>query len=241
MDKMQVSLKDLVKNFSGYSYHMKKNIEIVNSGIDHWSLNFCFTEKEISKEEAYFIKDKLNKRGLIISKELMNKELMETEGFKYVGKFPYMKREESKEFYKAPIYDDIEILSVTEHPMVFKDFLKVFSNVRSLDPYQVESLFKTENLSVDNHFFVAYASDTPVGILYAISYGNDAFIVEVSVKESHRDSGILNAMAKYAKEYAIGKGIFNFHSVPTSEFSTKVMYEHGYKTIGSYHFWQNSE
>ena len=241
MDKIKNSFKDLSKNFTGYSYHMKKNTEIINTGIDHWSLNFCFIEGNLDQDQLNFIDNKINKKSLIISKEVVHKELMQKENFKYLGKFPYMKREESKEFYKAPVYDDIEILSVTDYPMVIKDFIKVFSEIRKLDENEVMSLFKIDQLSINNHFFVAYASDTPVGAFYAISYGEDAVVVEVSVKESHRNSGVLNAMAKYAKEYAIRNNLFNFYSIATSKFSAKVMESHGYRIMGFYHLWQNLE
>lgn len=239
MDIVRNSFKDFSKIFLDSSFHMKNGIEVFKTEVDHWSMNFCFIGGEVTGEGLTFIKEKLDVNSLIFCKSSISKELKDVQGIHYIGEFPYMERKESRESYYAPFYDDIEILTVREYPGAFKDFVKVFSEIRGLDESYLMSKINMSSLTTNNFFFVAYISNIPVGIFYAISYGENAFIVEASVKENYRNSGILTAMAKSAKEEAIKHGIYNFYTIPTSDFSIKVINEQGYNKIGSYHIWQN--
>lgn len=239
MDIVKESFKRFTQNFIGSSFHMTNNVSIYKSGIDHWSMNYCFVDGEISDKDLNFIKEKFDVSGILFSKEKIDDHILEIESFHPVGPFPLMLREEVPDFYTAPVYDDMEILTVREYPMIFSDFLDVFCDIRNLNSDEIKQKINIDSLTKENHFFVAYMSDNPVGIFYAISNDFDAFIIDASVKESYRNTGVLNAMAKKAKEEALKNEILNFYSIPTSDFSVRVMDDQGYKTIGAYHFWQN--
>jgi len=218
---------------------MTPNVEIYKSGIDHWSMNFCFVSNELENSDIDFIRNKLDINSVIISSKNFDEKIWELDDIVSLGEFPFMLREEIPDFYKAPFYDDMEILSVAEYPMIFTDFIQVFSEVRGIEEKDIINMIDVENLKQNNHFFVSYMSDIPVGIFYAISNEDSAFIIDASVKESHRNTGILNAMAKKAKEEALSKEIFNFYSIPTSEFSVRVMNDQGYNLVGTFCLWQN--
>lgn len=239
MEIMANSFKQFTEMFNGASFHINNNVSIYKSGIDHWSMNFCFVSNEIVDSDIDFIKNKFDINGIIFSSTNFNEDILKIETLRPIGKFPIMLREEIPDFYKAPVYDDIEILSVSDYPMIFGDFIDVFSSVRGIEKDYINNKINIDNLKNNNHFFVAYMSDIPVGSFYAISNNEDAFTLDVSVKENYRNTGILNAMAKKAKEEALKKDIFNFYSIPTSEFSVRVMNDQGYKMIGSCFLWQN--
>jgi hypothetical protein len=192
----------------------------------------------LSFSDKDFLENKLDVNSMIFSKHYLDDEFLNSKNISYVGQYPFMLREEVPDFYKAPNYDDLEILSVEDYPMVIEDYIKIFSEARGMEKSVVKGFFDIQKLKNNNHFFVAYLSDNPAGIFYAISYEENAFVMEVSIKDQYKNSGILTAMAKAAKESALKKDILNFYSIPTSEFSVKVMTEQGYKVIGSYHVWR---
>lgn len=239
MDIVTNSFKQFTEIFNGASFHINNNVSIYKSGIDHWSMNFCFVSNYISDIDIDFIQNKFNINGTVFSSSNFNDEILRIEGLKPLGKFPIMLREEVPDFYKAPTYDDMEILSVSDYPMIFNDFVQVFCEIRGIDKKSFYNKINIDNLTNNNHFFVAYMSDIPVGTFYAISSNEDAFVLDASVKENYRNTGILNAMAKKAKEEALTKEIFNFYSIPTSEFSVRVMNDQGYKLTGTCFLWQN--
>lgn len=236
MEIVKKSFKEFTENFKGSSFHFRNNVQIMKSNINKISCNFCFLENEILDDDINFIKDKLDIDSIIISKKQFNLSL---DNIYYIGEIPLMKREEIPDFYKAPHYDDIEILSVRDYPMIIKDYVEVFANIRGLEKDYVDSIFNYEGLKNNNHFFVAYLSENPAGIFHAVSYEDNAFIVGTGVKNQYRNSGLLTAMAKYAKESALNLEIYDFYALPTSEFSVRVMNDQGYKMIDSYHIWQN--
>lgn len=220
---------------------MNKNVEIYKSGIDNVSMNFCFVKDYIEESDVDFINNKFNINGFIITSNNFHPDIYLVENLNPIGKFLLMLREEVPDFYRAPFYDDIEILSVEEYPMIFTDFIKVFSEVRGLDEEEVTRSIDIENLKLNNHFFVAYMSDIPVGTLYAISNQDNGFVIDASVKENYRNTGILNAMAKKAKEAVLFKEIFNFYAIPTSDFSLRVMNDMGFRPINVLFLWQKSK
>jgi hypothetical protein len=237
-DIVKDSFRQHISNFTGASFHIRKNVEIMKSGLDHYSCNFCFVGSELSSSDKDFIKDKLNTDAIIFSKHNIKDDLSDFKKNYYLGKYPFMLRQEVPDFYKAPNYDDLEILSVEEYPMIIEDYIKIFSESRGMEKDVIKKSFSIERLKNNNHFFVAYLSDNPAGIFYAISYGENAFVMETFIKDQYKNSGLLTAMAKAAKEYALKKNMINFYAIPTSEFSVKVMGEQGYKVIGSYHMWR---
>lgn len=239
-DIVKDSFRQHISNFTGASFHIRKNVEIMKSGLNHYSCNFCFVGSELSSSDKDFIKDKLNTDAMIFSKHDINDDLLNFKKNYYLGKYPFMLRQEVPDFYKAPNYDDLEILSVEEYPMIIEDYIKIFGDARGIEKDVVKKSFNIERLKNNNHFFVAYLSDNPAGIFYAISHGEDAFVMEVFTKDQYKNSGLLTAMAKTAKEHALKKDVLNFYAIPTSEFSIKVMSDQGYKTIGFYHIWKSS-
>lgn len=241
MNIVKDSFKEFTENFIGSSFHMSNNVSIYKSGIDHWSMNFCFINGTVEDKELEFIEKKFDVPGTLFSINNKNNDLIDIDSMTFVGDFPFMLREEVPDFYKAPVYDDMEILSVSDYPMSFVDFVEVFCEIRKIDKDKTMNMIKKEQLKNNNHFFVAYMNDSPVGAFHAISHGENAFIMDALVKENYRNTGVLNAMAKKAKEEALRKEIFNFYSIPTSEFSVRVMNDQGYKPIGMYYLWQNSK
>lgn len=237
MEIVKKSLKQFTENFVGSSFHMTQNVSIYKSGVDYWSMNFCFIEEGLKEKEIDFIKNKLDLQSVVISEKNIKEMLIEDDNFYFIAEIPLMIREEVPDFYKSPHYDDMEILAVSDYPMIFPDFIKVFAEVRDLDEEYLKNLINIENLTKNNHFFVAYMSEIPVGIFYAVSFDDNAFIIDASVKESYRNTGILNAMAKKAKEEALSREIFNFYSIPSSEFSVRVMNDQGYKPLKNYYVW----
>lgn len=241
MDIVTKSFKEFSELFTSSSFHMRKNVSIMKTGIDHWSMNFCIINGDLEQADIDFIKNKFDVPGILLSAYQSDDRLWSIESLKPGEEFPFMKREEVPDFYKAPFYDDIEVLSVSEYPMIFSDFISMFCQIRSLDEETVMNKINIDKLKNNHHFFVAYMSDNPVGIFHAISDNEDAFIIESSVKENYRNTGVLNVMAKKAKEYALSRDLYNFYAIPTSEFSVKVMKEMGYYLIGTYHIWQNTK
>lgn len=239
MDIVTQSFKQFTELFTTSSFHMTQNVSIMKTGINHWSMNYCIINGPLENKDIEFIKNKFDVSGLLFSTYRILEEVSSIETVYPIAEFPFMLREEVPDFYKAPVYDDMEILSVSEYPLIFEDFIDVFCVTRELKKEEVKSKINIENLKNNNHFFVAYMSDIPVGIFYAISYEDNAFILSASVKENYRNTGILNAMAKKAKEEALKLDIYNFYALPTSEFSVRVMKDQGYKMIGSYYVWQN--
>jgi len=220
---------------------MTPNVEIYKSGIDNVSMNFCFVNNYIEESDINFINNKFDLNGFIFTSNNFHPDIFLIENLTPIGKFTLMMREEVPDFYRAPFYDDIEILSVEEYPMIFTDFIKVFSEVRGLDKEEITKSIDIENLKLNNHFFVAYMSDIPVGTLYAISNEDNAFVIDASVKENYRNTGILNALAKKAKEVVLSKEIFNFYAIPTSDFSLRVMNDMGFQVIDITFLWQKSK
>jgi N-acetylglutamate synthase-like GNAT family acetyltransferase len=236
VDIVKEAIKQNVENFLESSFHVTKNIEIMKTNINNLSCNFCFINSSPSDQDIDFIKNKLNINAIILSKEYFN---LDIDGVSYISEIPLMKREEVPDFYKAPHYDNLEILNVKDYPGAIKDYVEIFAKVRGMEKDDIDKIFNYEGLKDNNHFFVAYLSENPAGFFHAINYGDSAFIMGTGVKNQYRNSGLLTAMAKSAKEYALNIGIYNFYALPTSEFSIRVMNDQGYKNIDSYHVWQN--
>lgn len=232
--------KEFVSIFKGASFHITPNVSIFKTGIDHWSLNFCFIKNQIEQKDIEFIRKKLDGPGLIFCQYNFSEEIFNVGQILYLGNFPLVKREEFPDFYKAPSYDDITILSVRHSPMIFDDFIDFFSNVRSIDKKETLDLINMDNLNINNHFFVAYMGDKVVGIFYFIRKEDTYFVIDSSIREDYENTGVYVAMLRAAKEEALKNEIFNYYSILTSDFSIRTAVNEGYELKNPYNIWKKS-
>lgn len=231
------SYTENTKNFSNHSFHFKNGVHILNSGTQEVSNNIAIINDEYF--DAKFIKEKLVIPGIIYSQSYnVSVDLLEvfTDKLNYLGQFPIMQRTETDLYYSAPHYDNIKIENSHYSEKVIKDFNNFLLEKKEIKEELIKNYDK-ENI----HIFMCYMNDKPIAFLYAISFGEDAFILEVSVKEGHRNSGILTILSKYAKEYAVNHGIYNFYSIATSEYTVHSIQDQGHKMVDSLHIWSVSQ
>lgn len=230
---MKGYFKEYLSQFKNFSVYHEPGIEIYKSGIDSYTLNFIF----IDSNSLNTTSKTLPINGVIISDSnfIEDKIKFIFDNTKFINKLNLMYKNEKSNFYSPKFYDDIVIKYVND--LYKKDFFTIFAEAKNINyEFLNESMF-VNGIPSNHHIFIAYFNKKPIGFFYAISYIDSAFTVDVFVKENYRDMGILNILTTKAKEFAIDNQIQNLYSIPTSQFSMKVVNNEQYSVVDTLYAW----
>lgn len=228
-----------ISMFPDSEIHYKNGIKIMNGNAGSYMTNIMALNSIDLNKDVDFVKNKFKTPGIIFSQSYqIAPDLLAIfyDRLSYIGEFPVMERRESNDYYSAPHYDNISIENNHYNPLIIKDFTSLSLETKGI-PNNDFVVSEKDNI----HIFVCYASDKPIGYLYAISSEDRAFVVEAYVRDGYRNSGILTALAKHAKEYVVSHGIYNFYSIATSEYTVMTTKQEGHQMIGSLYIWLVSE
>lgn len=239
-DLLTNSFSEYINIFNDSKIYYQNGIDIMNSNSNNPASNLMIIKKDSNiRENNNFISENFNQNGIIFCNSYsITEDLLEIylDKLSYLGEFPVMKRKEDDLDYRAPHYDNFYITNNHTDDLVKKDFVKLFAELRGIEK---ENVYISEK---DNHhIFLCYMNDKPVGFLYAISFDEDVFVVEANIKQDYQNSGLLTALSKHAKEYAVTHGIYNFYSIATSEHTVSTIMDQGHKMVDSLHIWLVSQ